>query len=134
MSYADRHLLVTFRDNQYRYHPGHVTPAFARECRRVHQMGPASLWASWFDGPFEPDQAASLLWACRRQMADKLGSPEFAWSMETIDDMLTTDAIMGNAFTLQFVDFTETPDVPEIEAVTAVDDEGVLEVAPDPEG
>lgn len=133
MSYADRHLKITFRDVVYKYYPGHATPPLSRECRRLFDMGPAALWRTWFSAAmFEPDMAASLVWIARRQMAEKMGVPEFALTLDAVDEMITSD-VVGQRFTVEFVDFTETTETPEIEAVTAVDEEGRLEVAADPE-
>lgn len=141
MAYADRHLLVTFKGTPYRYYPGKATPKLARACRaQFDGLGPIELWRTWFaQVAMGPDMAASLLWICRRQMADMLGMPDFAMTLDQIDDLIGSSDDVGNHLTLEFIDFTDDADKPApIEEVTAttVNDDGEthLEVQPDPEG
>lgn len=136
MAYADRHLLITFKDQPFRYYPGRATAPFARECRRVFGKGPAALWASVFStGLIEVDHAASLLWLARAQMAEQLGVPDLAMTLDEIDGLLTADDA-SNSMTIELKDFA--PDDAEkapIETVTesTVGEDGETVVAPDPE-
>lgn len=144
MGRAERHIELTFQGEKYQYFPGRASPKLARECRKVFDVGPAELWASWFQRPtVEADQVASMLWLARRQMADFDGTR--APTLDEIDDMITADLVQ-DAFTVDFRGFgigdDDTDRVPEIDRVTEVvevpGDDGEIRaervVAPDPEG
>ena len=100
-------------------------------------MGPAMLWQTiWSNPPFEVDQAASLLWLARQQMAIETGVASMALTLDQIDDLLTADDA-ANKLTVEFVDFDAPIKAPAIATATEAepaDEEGGMGVEPDPEG
>lgn len=137
MSYHERHIKVTFQDQTTQYFPGKATPRFARECRKTLGYGPAAMWQSLFQGSFEVDQAATLLWAARWQTAELAGSLEGAPTLADIEASIDADGAM-NEFTIEFAGFVteaepEATPTPDVVDVTVMGDDGQLEVPADPE-
>lgn len=132
--FPDRHLQVTYKHETFLLFPGHSTPAFSRECRRVTGLGIVRLWdLIMSDAYFEPDTSAFIIWAARAQTADRLGIPELALSLQEIEESITYNEIADHLKVELKGMFDEKEDVVE----TAEDDETknkLAEAPADPEG